>query len=133
LTGPAAAADLGPIDAVLVSHDHHGDNLDSAGRSLLPAAGAVLTTTTTTTGAGRVGGNARGLQPWATTLLEAPGRPTIQITATPCRYGPPLSRPMARGRGRLRPGLGRPGARDPVDHRRDTLLYDGVRQVADRL
>jgi hypothetical protein len=47
---------------VLVSHDHHGDNLDSAGRP---------------------GGNARGLQPWATTLLEAPGRATIQITATP--------------------------------------------------
>jgi L-ascorbate metabolism protein UlaG (beta-lactamase superfamily) len=63
LTGPAiAAADLGPIDAVLVSHDHHGDNLDRAGR---------------------LGGNACGLQPWATTQLEAPGRPAIQITATP--------------------------------------------------
>jgi L-ascorbate metabolism protein UlaG (beta-lactamase superfamily) len=47
LTGPAiTATDLGPIDAVLVGHDHHGDNLDSAGRALLPAAGAVLTTTT---------------------------------------------------------------------------------------
>jgi hypothetical protein len=42
LTGPAiAATDLGPIDAVLVGHDHHGDNLDSASRVLLPAAGAV--------------------------------------------------------------------------------------------
>jgi L-ascorbate metabolism protein UlaG (beta-lactamase superfamily) len=31
LTGPAVAAtDLGPIDAVLLSHDHHGDNLDAA-------------------------------------------------------------------------------------------------------
>ena len=29
LVGPAiAAADLAPIDAVLLSHDHHGDNLD---------------------------------------------------------------------------------------------------------
>ena len=37
LTGPAiAATDLGPIDAVLLSHDHHGDNLDTAGRALLP-------------------------------------------------------------------------------------------------
>jgi L-ascorbate metabolism protein UlaG (beta-lactamase superfamily) len=80
LTGPAVAAtDLGPIDAVLVSHDHHGDNLDAAGRALLPAAGVVLTTTA---GGGRLGGPARGLQPWATTLLEAPGRLTIQITAT---------------------------------------------------
>ena len=78
LTGPAvAAADLGPIDAVLLSHDHHGDNLDAAGRDLLPAAGVVLTTTA---GGGRLGGNARGLQPWATTRLEAPGRPTIQVT-----------------------------------------------------
>ena len=31
LTGPAiAASDLGPIDAVLLSHDHHDDNLDAA-------------------------------------------------------------------------------------------------------
>jgi hypothetical protein len=68
LTGPAVAAtDLGPIDAVLVGHDHHGDNLDAAGRSLLPAAGVVLTTTA---GGGRLR-NARGLQPWATTRLEA--------------------------------------------------------------
>ena len=80
LTSPAVAAtDLGPIDAVLVSRDHHGDNLDAAGRALLPAAGVVLTTTA---GGGRLGGTARGLQPWATTLLEAPGRLTIQITAT---------------------------------------------------
>jgi L-ascorbate metabolism protein UlaG (beta-lactamase superfamily) len=93
LTGPAvAAAALGPIDAVLLSHDHHGDNLDSAGRALLPAAGAVLTTVS---GARRLGGNARGVQPWATTRLEAPGRPPIQVTATPCRHGPPLSRPIA--------------------------------------
>jgi hypothetical protein len=62
LTGPAiAATDLDPIDAMLISHYHHGDNLDSAGRALLPAAGPVLTTTTT--GAGRLGGSARGLQP----------------------------------------------------------------------
>jgi len=64
LTGlAAAAADPGPIDAVLLSHDHHGDNLDTAGRALLPAAGVVLTTVA---GARRLGGNARGLQPWAT-------------------------------------------------------------------
>jgi hypothetical protein len=93
---------------------------------------AIAATTITTTGAGRLGGNARGLQPWATTLLEATGRPTIQITAIPCRHGPPLSRPIARGRGRLR--LGWEGqAHGTLWITGDTVLYDGVRQVADRL
>lgn len=30
-----AAADLGHLDAVLLSHDQHPDNLDQAGRALL--------------------------------------------------------------------------------------------------
>ena len=40
LTGPAiAATDLGPIDAVLVSHDHHGDTSTApAGWAATPAA-----------------------------------------------------------------------------------------------
>ena len=66
------AAELGRIDAVLLSHDHHADNLDDAGRALLPAAGAVVTTAP---GAERLGGNARGLTPRQSTRLEAPGRP----------------------------------------------------------
>ena len=50
--GPAvAAADLGEIDAVLLTHDHHGDNLDAAGRALLPTAGAVVTVSRTVGGA----------------------------------------------------------------------------------
>jgi L-ascorbate metabolism protein UlaG (beta-lactamase superfamily) len=43
LAGPAiAATDLPPIDAVLLSHDHHRDNLDPAGRALLPSAGVIV-------------------------------------------------------------------------------------------
>ena len=76
---------------MLLTHDHHGDNLDPAGRALLPSAGVVVTTAS---GAKRLGGDARGLEPWASTRLEAPGRPTIEITATPCRHGPPLSHPI---------------------------------------
>ena len=54
VTGPAvAAADLLPIDVVLLSHDHHADNLDDAGRALLPSAGLVVTTAP---GAARLGG-----------------------------------------------------------------------------
>ena len=130
LVGPAIdAADLAPIDAVLLSHDHHDDNLDDAGRAFLPSAGTVVTTTA---GAKRLGGNARGLEPWATTRLEAPGRPAIEITATPCRHGPPLSRPI------VGDVIGFALAWEGQEHgvlwiSGDTVLYDGVREVADRL
>jgi Beta-lactamase superfamily domain len=41
--GPALQpGDLGRIDVVLLSHDHHGDNLDDAGRALLPSAGTAI-------------------------------------------------------------------------------------------
>jgi L-ascorbate metabolism protein UlaG (beta-lactamase superfamily) len=130
LAGPAVApGDLGPIDAVLLTHDHHDDNLDRAGRALLPSAAAVITTVS---GSKRLGGTARGLQPWATTSLETPGRPPVEITATPCRHGPPLSRPLAGdviGFALTWEGQGH-GA---LWISGDTVLYDGVQRVADRL
>lgn len=92
VAGPALAlSQLGRIDAVLLSHDHHADNLGDAGRALLPAVGTVVTTTA---GARRLGGGARGHEPWATTRLANAGAPDIEDTATPCRHGPPLSRPL---------------------------------------
>ena len=130
LAGPAVPADqIGELDAILVSHDQHDDNLDPAGRDLLPGAGAVVTTQA---GARRLGGSARGLAPWATTRLEAPGRPSIEITATPCRHGPPLSKPIVgevigfalRWEGQEHGALWISG---------DTVLYDGVREVPQRL
>jgi L-ascorbate metabolism protein UlaG (beta-lactamase superfamily) len=87
LIGPAIRADrVGAVDAVLLSHDQHPDNLDTSGRSFLSQCGTVLTTTT---GAQRLGGNAKGLAPWETTQLNRPDGGTIQITATPARHGPP--------------------------------------------
>ncbi|KUN76632.1 MBL fold metallo-hydrolase [Streptomyces griseoruber] len=130
LTGPAlAATDLPPIDAILLSHDHHGDNLDTTGRSLLQAAHAVITTPAA---ARRLGGNARGLIPWQATRLHAPDRPTIDITATPARHGPPLSRPLT---GQVTGfALKWEGQRHGVLWiSGDTVLYDGVRQVAQRM
>jgi L-ascorbate metabolism protein UlaG (beta-lactamase superfamily) len=42
---PALAPEaVGPIDAVLLSHDQHADNLDNSGLAFLPRAGRVLTT-----------------------------------------------------------------------------------------
>jgi L-ascorbate metabolism protein UlaG (beta-lactamase superfamily) len=129
LAGPAIpAADLGRIDAVLLTHDHHDDNLDPAGRALLPSAGVVVTTTS---GARRLGGEARGLAPWQATRVSAPDGAALDVVATPCRHGPRFSRPIVgdvvgfalRGPGPDRVALWISG---------DTVLYDGVRAVADR-
>lgn len=129
-TGPAiAAGDIGPIDAVLLTHEHHADNLDDTGRTLLPRAGTVLTTLS---GARRLGNTTHGLDHWDTTRLEAPGKPTITVTATPCRHGPPGSHAIVGDvigfsltwNGQQHGAMWISG---------DTVLYDGVRRVADRI
>jgi L-ascorbate metabolism protein UlaG (beta-lactamase superfamily) len=129
LAGPAiAAADLGPVDAVLLTHEHHGDNLDAAGRALLPSAGVVLTTAS---GARRLGGSARGLHAWETTRLSRPGRPDLDVTATPCRHGPPHV-PFIIG-DVIGFALRWDGQEDGVWISGDTVLYDGVREVGARV
>jgi L-ascorbate metabolism protein UlaG (beta-lactamase superfamily) len=58
--------ELGRVDAVLLSHDQHPDNLDNAGRALLQDVPVVLTTLS---GAQRLGGGARGIAPWQSVEL----------------------------------------------------------------
>ena len=80
-TGPAVAADdIGTIDVVLLSHDHHSDNLDPEGRAFLPRARQVLTTGA---GAERLGGNAVGLEPWSSVAVG-----DVTVTAVPAPHGP---------------------------------------------
>jgi L-ascorbate metabolism protein UlaG (beta-lactamase superfamily) len=86
LVGPAVSPEeIGSIDAVLLSHDEHPDNLDQAGRAYLDSAPVVFTTTPA---ARRLGGTARGLDPWQTATLDAPGGATVTITAVPAQHGP---------------------------------------------
>ena len=92
-TAPASIdpADLGSVDAVLLSHDEHSDNLDTSGRAFLADVPLVLTTGG---GAGRLGGTARGLAPWETVELPRPDGGTVTVTATPARHGPKGCEPV---------------------------------------
>ena len=66
-SGPALSVEqIGVLDAVLLSHDHHFDNLDHGGRAMLPSVPVVYTTRA---GQQRLGGNALGLAPFETHSL----------------------------------------------------------------
>src|SRR5260370_22878618 len=95
LTGPALGADtIGNVDAVLLSHDQHSDNLDHSGKDFLSRAKRVLTTEA---GAKRLGGHCPGFAPWATTELIGKDGRSLTITATPARHGPAGLAPFFRG------------------------------------
>ncbi|MDI4663188.1 MBL fold metallo-hydrolase [Xanthobacter autotrophicus] len=127
--GPALDAEaVLPLDAVLLSHDQHLDNLDHAGRALLPKAGAVFTTQA---GATRLGGETiAGLAPFETAILDVPGKGRLFVTAAPARHGPPGIEPISGDVvGFL---LGRDAPGDLLYVTGDTVFYDGVAEVARR-
>jgi L-ascorbate metabolism protein UlaG (beta-lactamase superfamily) len=62
IAGPAMdPSTIGTVDAILLSHDHHFDNLDHAGRKFLANVKKVITTQAA---AERLKGNAVGLKSW---------------------------------------------------------------------
>lgn len=126
LAGPALTPDeLGPVAAVLLSHDQHPDNLDGAGRDFLRRVPLVLTTEQA---AERVGGT--GLAPWAEHVLERPEGGRIRVTAVPAQHGPAGTEPMLGAvTGFLLRGEGLP----TVYVSGDNVSMDPVRAVAERV
>jgi L-ascorbate metabolism protein UlaG (beta-lactamase superfamily) len=122
--GPALApAALRAIDAVLLSHDHHFDNLDGSGRALLARVPRVLAPRAA---AERLGGTAVGLEPWEATELRGSARP-LRVTATPARHGPAH---LDRG-----PVIGfvlEAADAAPIYVSGDTVWYEGIAEVARR-
>jgi L-ascorbate metabolism protein UlaG (beta-lactamase superfamily) len=124
--GPAlSAGEIGAVDAVLLSHDQHFDNLDHAGRAFLDK---TRTTFTTNVGAKRLGGNARGLAPFETTALAGGG--SLFVTAAPARHGPAGIEPISGDVVGFLIGREQPG--DAIYVTGDTVWYDGVAEVARR-
>lgn len=74
------ADQVGPVDAALISHDQHPDNLDHAGREFLRGVPLILTTCAA---AGRLGGAAIELKAWASYRVGA-----VTVTAVPAQHGP---------------------------------------------
>ncbi|WP_055698268.1 MULTISPECIES: MBL fold metallo-hydrolase [Streptomyces] len=83
--GPAFGPEkLGRIDAVLLSHDQHDDNLDDKGRALLKDIPVVLSTP----GAHqRLGKHVTGMKSWSSKKVTT-SRGSIKVTAVPALHGP---------------------------------------------
>ena len=79
--GPAVTPEeLGRVDAVLLSHDQHPDNLDDLGRKFLDKVPLVLGTAGS---AERLGGAARELPLWQGITVG-----DVRITGVPAQHGP---------------------------------------------
>ncbi|KAI8138766.1 beta-lactamase superfamily domain-containing protein [Fennellomyces sp. T-0311] len=84
--GPAIKRDeLPPIDGILLSHEDHEDNLDTAGRQLLDGRKIFTTMDGAKNLQPRPG--VKGLEPWETVSAELGGK-TFKITGTPCKHVP---------------------------------------------
>lgn len=84
--GPALQLhDLPPIDAVLLSHEDHYDNLDPEGRKLLD--GRKVFTTMDGAFNLRPRPGVVGLRPWQTVTANIGGK-VFRITGTPCKHFP---------------------------------------------
>ncbi len=124
--GPALDREaLGRIDAVLLSHDHHFDNLDNMGRVLLESAETIVTTHA---GAERLGAAAIGLAPWESVDLRSGDGHILRVTGTPARHGP-----AGGDRGPVTGFvLEAESGKSAIYISGDTVWYDGIAEVGRR-
>ncbi len=125
---PPPVPELGRIDAVLLSHDQHGDNLDRSGLELARKAGEIVTTVA---GARRLAGKCVGLAPWQTHELVSADGSRLTVTATPARHGPAILSLLSGDVVGF--ALSWQGQRNGALYLSgDTVLFRGVREVAKR-
>ncbi|MFL6077547.1 MAG: MBL fold metallo-hydrolase [Mycobacteriales bacterium] len=125
----AGPAEIGTLDAVLLSHDQHPDNLDHGGRKYLLGGGAPLVLSTPAARE-RLGGPVRALPRWSHADLPRPGGGgALRITGVPALHGPEGSEPLVgEVTGFVLTGDGLPS----VYVSGDNASLDRVRQIADR-
>lgn len=86
-----SAEDLGRVDAVLLSHDQHPDNLDRQGRDYLASAPLVLSTAAAQE---RLGSTVRAVENWQHVELARDSSAPLRVTGVPARHGPPGCEPV---------------------------------------
>lgn len=126
--GPALSADeVGNVDVVLLSHDHHKDNLDDSGREFLARASRVLTTES---GAERLGEGASALSNWTSIEIDRASGEPIHVMGLPAQHGPDGSEHLVgEVTGFLLTGEDLPS----VYVSGDNASLDVVRNIADRV
>lgn len=117
----ATAEEIGSVDAVLLSHDQHPDNLDTGGRNYVASAPLTLSTPDAQS---RLGGTVRGLSPWDVAKVGE-----LTVTAVPAQHGPDGSEPVV---GQVT-GFVLEGPRLPLVYfSGDNASLDVVRTIAER-
>jgi L-ascorbate metabolism protein UlaG (beta-lactamase superfamily) len=76
--------EIGKVDLVLLSHDHHSDNLDKKGRAFIKTVNVVLSTKDAVKRLKN--GNVIGLDNWDEYLVETEKVPQLKITAIPAQH-----------------------------------------------
>lgn len=125
---PVPSGGFGRIDAVLLSHDQHADNLDAAGRALLATVPRVLTTPAA---AARLGAGAEGLSPWQSVTLRSTTGVELSVTAVPAQHGPTeLLEAVGPVTGFVLAIVGSEAR--PLYVSGDTIPFDGLQEIARR-
>lgn len=126
--GPAIRPDqIPPLDAVLLSHPHHLDNLDEAGTAMLREARRVITRLHD---ARELAVEAVGLAPWQETTIPGKNGEQIRVTATPARHGPWWVPGVHKVIGFVLQWDGQ--ERGALYISGDTVFFRGIRQIAKR-
>jgi L-ascorbate metabolism protein UlaG (beta-lactamase superfamily) len=76
--------EIGKVDLVLLSHDHHSDNLDKNGRVFIKTVNTVLSTKAAVKRLKN--GNTIGLDNWEEYTVETEKVPQLKITAIPAQH-----------------------------------------------
>ena len=126
--GPALKPEAIPeLDAMLLSHTHHPDNLDEGGRSLFPKARRLITNSDEEE---FVNEKAIRLSRWQSTTIQGQHGEIITVTATPALHGPRFMAESKRVCGFVLGWLGQENGALYISG--DTVYFNDLRELPER-